>query len=101
MTVKYKFADGTVSEVEVSEEIGTYIMDSRRKESSANRKERYHCCPLDAILYEGNEFGYEEGNYLEDREDTELLKEVLNCLTNTQRRRMLLFIEGWSFRNIH
>lgn len=47
MTVKYKFADGTVSEVEVSEEIGTYIMDSRRKESSANRKERYHCCPLD------------------------------------------------------
>ena len=100
MTVNYKFADGTVSEVEVSEEIGTYIMDSRRKESSANRKERYHCCPLDAILYEGNEFGYEEGNYLEDREDTELLKEVLNCLTNTQRRRMLLFIEGWSFRNI-
>ena len=50
MTVEYKFADGTVSEVEVSEEIGTYIMDSRRKESSANRKERYHCCPLDAIL---------------------------------------------------
>ena len=42
MTVKYKFADGTVSEVEVSEEIGTDIMDDRRKEKSANRKERYH-----------------------------------------------------------
>lgn len=100
MTVEYKFADGTVSEVEVSEEIGTYIMDSRRKESSDNRKERYHCCPLDVILYEGSEFGYEEGNYLEEREDTELLKEVLGCLTDTQRKRMLLFIEGWSFRNI-
>lgn len=42
MKVEYKFADGTVSEVEVSEEIRTYIMDSRRKENSANRKERYH-----------------------------------------------------------
>lgn len=30
MTVEYKFADGTVSEVEVSEEIGTYIMDLHR-----------------------------------------------------------------------
>ena len=77
MKVEYKFADGTVSEVEVSEEIGTYIMDSRRKENSAN-----------------------EGNYLEEQEDTALLKEVLDCLTETQRRRMLLFIEGWSFRNI-
>ena len=94
MTVEYKFADGTVSEVEVSEEIGTYIMDSRRKENSANRKERYHCSSLDAILYEGSEFGYEEGNYLEEQEDTALLKEVLDCLTETQRRRMLLFIEG-------
>ena len=100
MTVKYKFADGTVSEVEVSEELGTYIMDSRRKESSANRKERYHCSPLDAIIYEGIEFGYEEGHYLEDQEDTELLNEVLDCLTDTQRKRMLLFIEGWSFRKI-
>ena len=70
MKVEYKFADGTVSEVEVSEEIGTYIMDSRRKENSANRKERYHCSSLDAILYEGSEFGYEEGNYLEEQEDT-------------------------------
>ena len=100
MKVEYKFADGTVSEVEVSEEIGTYIMDSRRKENSANRKERYHCSSLDAILYEGSEYGYEEGNYLEEQEDTALLKEVLDCLTETQRRRMLLFIEGWSFRNI-
>lgn len=60
----------------------------------------YHCSSLDAILYEGGEFGYEEGNYLEEQEDTALLKEVLDCLTETQRRRMLLFIEGWSFRKI-
>ena len=100
MKVEYKFADGTISEVDVPEEIGAYIMDSRRKENASNRKERYHCSPLDAILYEGSEFGYEEGNYLEEQEDTALLKKVLDCLTETQRRRMLLFIEGWSLRKI-
>ena len=30
MKIKYEFADGTVSEVEVSEEIGSVIVESRR-----------------------------------------------------------------------
>ena len=40
MKITYKFADDTTSEVEVSEEIGTLIMESRRVESNGDRKER-------------------------------------------------------------
>ena len=53
MKITYQFANGDVSEVEVSEEVGTVIVDSRRKEDNLDRKERYHCYSYDAIDYEG------------------------------------------------
>ena len=56
MKIKYTFANGDVSEVEVSEEIGSFIVNSRRKEENQARKERYHCLSYDAIEYEGAEF---------------------------------------------
>ena len=38
--------NGENSEVEVNEEIGTFILDSRREEDNLGRKERYHCYSL-------------------------------------------------------
>ena len=51
MLIKYESVTGEVTEVEVSEEIGAVIIDSRRKEENLARKERYHCYSLDAIKY--------------------------------------------------
>ena len=34
MKIKYEFADGTVSEVEVEESVGAVIIESRRKEDN-------------------------------------------------------------------
>ena len=48
MKIKYEFADGTVSEVEVEESIGAVIIEDRRLEDNLARKERYHCHSLDA-----------------------------------------------------
>lgn len=42
MIIKYKFATGEVTEVEVSDEIGTVILDSRREEHANNERHRYH-----------------------------------------------------------
>ena len=42
MKIKYEFADGTVSEVEVEESIGEVIIEDRRLEDNLSRKERYH-----------------------------------------------------------
>ena len=41
MKIKYEFADGTVSEVEVEESIGAVIIEDRRLEDNLARKERY------------------------------------------------------------
>lgn len=53
MKINYTFANGEISDVEVSEEIGTMILDSRREESNLDRKERYHCYSLDGAEFEG------------------------------------------------
>ena len=41
MKIKYEFADGTVSEVEVEESIGAVIIEDRRLEDNLARKEQY------------------------------------------------------------
>jgi hypothetical protein len=57
MKIKYEFVDGTVSEVEVEESIGAVIIEDRRLEDNLARKERYHCHSLDAVEFEGTEYG--------------------------------------------
>ena len=42
MKITYKFATGETSVVEVSDEIGEIIMESRRKEHADNERHRYH-----------------------------------------------------------
>ena len=56
LTINYTFANGETSDVEVNEEIGNLILDSRREESNQDRKERYHCYSLDAVEYEGEDY---------------------------------------------
>ena len=46
MKIIYTFDNGETSEVEVSEEIGAVIIDSRREEDSRSRMERRHCYGL-------------------------------------------------------
>ena len=48
MLIKYKFATGEVTEVEVSEEIGAVIIDLDRQEYNIDHKETRRHCSLDA-----------------------------------------------------
>jgi len=57
MIIKYKFATGEVTEVEVSDEIGTVILDSRREEHADNERHRYHTAfSLDDMTYEDKDY---------------------------------------------
>lgn len=57
MIIKYKFSTGEVTEVEVSEEIGTVILDSRREEHASNERHRYHTAfSLDDMDYEDKDY---------------------------------------------
>ena len=102
MKVNYTFADGETSDVEVSEEIGTVILDSRREEDNLARKERYHCYSLDGAGYEGERMadGETPETLLLAQEGDRHIEETLGLLSETQRRRLLMLADGLSVREI-
>ena len=102
MKIKYTFANGDVSEVEVSEEVGTVIVDSRRKEENQARKERYHCYSYDAIDYEGEDYADPDTpeSILERDELSKRVQSAMTHLTETQARRIKLLADGYSMREI-
>ena len=103
MIITYKFADDSTSTVEVDEEIGTIIMDSRRKESSLERKEHRHCYSLDAIAYEGDEYGVPDNSerLFDDSEERDAkVREAFSHLTDIQKRRLQMLADGLSVREI-
>ena len=102
MKIKYEFVDGTVSEVEVEESIGAVIIESRRLEDNLARKERYHCYSLDAVDFEGSEYAGKDTpeSLLEQTADKWHIKGLLKELPKVQRRRLLLYAQGKSLREI-
>lgn len=102
MKINYTFANGETSEVEVTEEIGNVILDSRRKESNLDRKERYHCYSLDAADFEGEDYadGDTPETVLFSQLENQHIEELLDGLPEIQRSRLLLYAEGKSLREI-
>ena len=102
MKINYTFANGEVSEVEVSEEIGTVILDSRREESNLDRKERYHCYSLDAAEFEGLEMadGSTPESALLLQLENQHIAEAFERLSEVQKRKMLMLAQGLSLREI-
>ncbi|WP_195415568.1 RNA polymerase sigma factor [Enterocloster citroniae] len=102
MKIKYEFADGTVSEVEVDESIGTVIIEDRRREDNLARKERYHCRSLDAAEFEGMDYAAEgtPETLLAGVEEDRHLYEAFGQLSKVQRRRILMLAGGMSVNEI-
>ena len=102
MKIKYAFLDGTVTEVEVSDEIGAVIIDSRKAEHAQDERHRYHCYSYDAIDYEGEEYGACDEYAVEDdsAEQTARIREAFSHLTATQQRRLRLYANGKTLREI-
>ena len=103
MKIEYQFITGEKTEVEVDTSIGAVIIDSRREEDSADRKHRRHCMSLDAITYEGIEFGTEDFTkaMFDDTEERDAhIREAFSHLTPVQQRRMKMLANGLSIREI-
>ena len=103
MKIKYTFDNGETIEVEVSEEIGSAYMEFNRREEAANKKEHRHCYSLDAIDYEGIEYGapdFTEELY-DDREERDTrVRAAFSHLSSIQQRRIQLLADGLSIREI-
>ena len=103
MKIKYAFNNGEIKEVEVSEEIGAVIEESRRKEAAIAKKEQRHCYSLDAVTYEGVEFGepdFTASMFDGSEERSAHIREAFSHLTETQQRRILMLAAGMSIREI-
>ncbi|MCD7712938.1 MAG: hypothetical protein LUJ25_09650 [Firmicutes bacterium] len=103
MLIKYTFATGETTEVEVNDEIGEFIIDSRRSEDSADRKERRHCYSMDAALYEGEDYGTEDFTdrlFDDTAEENARVRRAFAHLTDVQKRRLLMYSRGISIREI-
>ncbi len=89
MIIKYKFATGEVTEVEVSDEIGTVILDSRREEHANNERHRYHTAfSLDDMTYEDKDYFSADDNpeeALMRKESAKERKAMLSQLTRPCR----------------
>lgn len=102
MKINYTFANGEVSEVEVNEEIGNVILDSRRLEDNLARKERYHCYSMDAADYEGEEYADRETpeSALFLQLENKSIADAFDKLSEVQKRRLLMLAQGLSVREI-
>ena len=102
MKINYTFNNGENSEVEVNEQIGAVIIESRRKEENLARKERYHCVSMEDAVYEGDDSIDErtpESLFMEQL-DNEHIKETLDKLSDLHRRRLLMLVQGLTIREI-
>ena len=102
MKIKYAFLDGTAAEVEISDEIGAVIIDSRKAEHAQDERCRCHCYSYDAIAYEGEEYGVCDEYAVEDdsEEQEARIREAFSHLTATQQRRLRLYADGKTLREI-
>ena len=103
MIIKYTFADGTVSEVEVEEATGEFITKYRQAEEKLSHKERYHCFSVESSVYESKELSTGETpetillRKFDNNRNSDLINAAMNSLSETQRRRILLLTDGNQF----
>lgn len=114
MIVRYKFLNGDVTKVEVGDEkIYAEIKKSEKDEHANNERHRYHCYSSDAIIYEGLCYASKENTEDDAETEMEMTEEAkkralkkkafylaFNTLTETQKRRLVLYASGVSARKI-
>ena len=84
MKIRYQFANGDVSEIEVDDALGEVLLDLDRQEYNNNRKETRRHYSLESRIYEGEDYGSEDEN-LRRFADLESIRSAMRELTSRQR----------------
>ena len=98
---RYGFVDGT-AEIEISEEWASVLREMDRAEEANRKKQTRRHISLDAVNFEGEEFAApgDAESVLLEKEEEQHAEELLSSLTAVQRRRILLRMEGLTYRDI-
>ena len=98
---RYGFVDGT-EEIEINEEWAAVLREMDREEEANRKKQTRRHISLDVVDFEGEAFaapGDAETALLE-KESEEKVEKLLSRLTETQRRRVEMRMEGRTYREI-
>lgn len=104
MKINYKDADGKTIELEVSEEVGTFYLESVAAEKSNDRRnsrpDRH--TQLSTFTYEDVRFFSDGTDLLADLMSSEAVSHAMSQLT--ERQKYLIqkcYIESWSYTNLY
>lgn len=106
MIIKYDFAAGTSSEVEVNDKISAAIVEIERQEDNLSHREHYHCLSMDGFLYEGVEMTTGESieTLLKKESERKQLRKKIDAtfdkLSEKQQRRLTMRVNGFKLREI-
>ena len=101
MFYRYGFVTGTET-VDVPEEWFAVLRELDQEEMNNGRRETRRHASLEELLEEGEEFAApgDAESALMDGEDSPETDRALASLTETQRRRLLMYSEGMTMREI-
>lgn len=97
MKIKYTFANGDVTEIEVSEEIGAVVLDLDRQEYNTNHRETRRHCSLEALDLDGNLLPSKDNVEMDfiRKEDGAKLRDVISRLNPRQQKLIkAIYFEG-------
>ena len=97
----YVFATGERVTAEISEEWAAVLAEMDRAEHANNEKHRSHRYSLDAVDFEGEEFGIYDAHPFEAEDATaERVRAAFAMLTPTQQRRLKLYARDLTYCEI-
>ncbi|CUH96369.1 hypothetical protein P22_2459 [Propionispora sp. 2/2-37] len=103
MLINYKDANGKIIELEVSEEVGTFYLESIEAEKKNDRKNSRHDrhSQLSTFEYEDIRYFSDGTDLLADLIESEVVSHVMSCLNDRQKYLIRkCFLEGWSYTDL-
>lgn len=103
MLINYKNADGKTIELEVSDEVGTFYLesiDAEKKNDRRNSRPDRHS-QLSTFSYEDARYFSDGTDLLADLIESEAVRNAMACLS--ERQQYLIrkcFMEGWSYTDL-
>ena len=103
MKINYKTEDGKIIELEVSDDVGNFYLesiDAEKKNNRRNSRPDRHL-QLSTFSYEDARYFSDGTDLLADLIDSEAVGQVMSLLTDRQQYLIRkCFIEGWSYTDL-
>lgn len=101
--LEYKFINGDEAEILVEDVYAVIILADRTHENTRERKHRGHKAPLDTFSFEDRRYFADENTpetILIRKEESRRLAHQFEALSDIQKRRILMYLDGFTCEEI-